>query len=97
MNKLFTKWNGRSIADWGTATSKEFDSFYRQFVNAVKREFPEDEVLNCHKGHYDLSGFIKRDEKFVYFSFSVPRMEYPLDLTKNNAMMGILIRSARSE
>ena len=62
-----------SIQDDGAYASKEFKSFYRQCINAMKREIPDAEFLNVHAGHYDLFGFIHKDGKYIYFSYSVPR------------------------
>ena len=97
MKKFIKKWNGKGIQDNITCTSEEFNSFARQFFNAIKREFPDDEVVNRSKGHYDLSCYVKRGDQFVYVSFSVPRGEYPLDMSRRDAMGGILIRRAKNE
>lgn len=95
MQKLMKEWNHCGIEDAIAVTSREFDCFYREFINAVKREFPNDEIVNARKGHYDLFGFIKRGEQYVYFSFSVPRGKYPMDLNRSDCRFGILIRRAR--
>lgn len=97
MKKFIKKWNGKGIQDNITCTSEEFNSFARQFFNAVKREFPDDEVVNRSRGHYDLSCFIERGDHFVYVSFSVPRGECPLDMSRRDAMGGVLIRRAKDE
>ena len=97
MKKFIKKWNGKGIQDDTIYTSEEFKSFARQFFNAVKREFPDDEVVNRCTGHYDLSCFIKRGDKYVYVSLSVPRGESPLDMSRRDPMGGILIRRAKDE
>ena len=97
MKKLIKAWNGREIQDDGAYISKEFSSFYRQFINAVRREFPEDEIVNCNKGHYFLSGFIKRGDKFVYFLYHVPRGGLCIDMARSDALRGILIRKAQDK
>lgn len=97
MKKFIKKWHGKGIQDDTIYTSEEFKSFARQFFNAVKREFPGDEVVNRRTGHYYLSCFIKRGDKYVYVSLSVPRGEHPLDMSRRDAMGGILIRRAKDE
>lgn len=97
MKTLIKKWNGKGIQDDLIYTSEEFNSFARQFFNAVKREFPDDEVVNRSRGHYDLSCYVKRGDQFVYVSFSVPRGEYPLDMSRRDPIGGILIRRAKDE
>lgn len=97
MEKLIKKWNGRSIQDDGAYVSKEFKSFYRECINAMKREFPDAEFLNVHAGHYDFSGFIHRDRKYIYFSYCVPRGGIRMDMGQPNVTRGILIRQAKNE
>lgn len=97
MKKLIKTWDGRSIQDDGAYASKEFKSFYRQCINAMKREIPDAEFLNVHAGHYDLFGFIHKDGKYIYFSYSVPRDGIRMDMSQSNAMRGILIRQAENE
>ena len=65
------KWHGRTLQDDGAWVSKEFKSFQTAFGNAMKKiaDSLGGEVVNYSKGHYDMSGFIKRGDKFVYFSY----------------------------
>ena len=65
------KWNGRTLQNDGSVVSKEYKSFQTAFINAMKKiaEGLHGEVVNVSKGHYDVSGFIKRGDKFVYFSY----------------------------
>lgn len=97
MRKFVKKWHGKSVEDAITCTSKEFNSFANQFYNALKREFPNDEIVNRNKGHYDLSCFLKHEDEYVYISYSVPRGEKPIDMTRRDPLQGILFRRARDE
>lgn len=65
------KWHGRTLQDDGAWVSKEFKSFQTAFGNAMKKIAASlnAELVNYSKGHYDMSGFIKRGDKFVYFSY----------------------------
>ena len=65
------KWNGRTLQDDGSVVSKEYRSFQTAFINAMKKIAASlgGEVVNTSKGHYDVSGFIKRGDKFVYFIY----------------------------
>ena len=65
------KWNGRTLQDDGSVVSKEYKSFQTAFINAMKKIATSmgAEVVNVSKGHYDVSGFIKRGDKCVYFSY----------------------------
>lgn len=66
------KWNGRTLQDDGAYVSKEFHSFQVAFMNAMKKiaESLGGELVKRMYGHYDMSGFIKRGNNFVYFSYS---------------------------
>lgn len=65
------KWNNKYLADDGCYVSKEFNSFQ----NAFKREMAKiaenigATLIKFSKGHYDVSGFIERNGKYVYFNY----------------------------
>lgn len=65
------KWNGRTLEDWGCTVSKEYQGFQTAFINAMKKIAADmgGTVVNASKGHYDVSGFIQKGDKFVYFSY----------------------------
>jgi hypothetical protein len=66
------KWNNKPLQDCGSYVSEE----YNKFQNAFKREMTKiannigANLVSFSKGHYDVSGFIERNGKFVYFSYS---------------------------
>ena len=66
------KWNGRTLQDDGSSVSKEFHSFQVAFINAMRKIATAlgGEVVGQSYGHYDMSGFIRRGDKYVYFSYS---------------------------
>ena len=72
LKAFIKKWHGRVLQDDGCYVSKEFKSFQTAFGNAMKKiaESLNAEVVDYSKGHYDMSGFIKRGEHYVYFSYS---------------------------
>lgn len=96
MNKFIKAWNGTKIDDWGCTCSDEFKSFTRQFKNALKRTFPDYEIIGFKPNHYDFSGFLKKDDKYVYISYSEPR-EQTLDMSNSDCLNGILYRTAQHE
>ena len=59
------------------------------------------EVVNPLYGHYDMSGFIKRGDKYVYFSYSnLDRTKVLLkdtSLYSNGGYAPLLIRTAKHE
>lgn len=65
------KWNGKHLQDDGSRVSKE----YNTFQNAFKREMTQiaqnigATLVRFSKGHYDVSGFIERNGKYVYFDY----------------------------
>ena len=83
----FTKWTFTS----GPYTGQDFNIFAREFKKYVKKNLPSGaELVNFSKDHYDLSGFIKKEKRFVYFSISDVRF-FP-----NKWFTDILIRTAKS-
>lgn len=66
------KWNGLTLEDDGCHVSKEFHSFQVAFFNAMRKIAASlgGELVNHSYGHYDMSGFIKRGDKYVYFNYS---------------------------
>ena len=82
--------------DWefssGGITGEDFRIFSRKFRSFVKKNIPPGaELVKFTRGHYFLSGFIKKENKFVYFSISDVRY------FKNEWAKNILIRTAISD
>jgi hypothetical protein len=85
-----------AFANWeftsSTSTGEDFAVFARKFRSYIKKNLPEGSVLvNFSTGHYELSGFIRKDDKYVYFSISDVR-HFP-----NEWISDVLIRTARDE
>ena len=93
--KFIEKYQGKILQDDGSVVSAEFKKFFSDFRRAYKAEFKKYgitlTVLN--KGHYDLSGFVTRDGKCVYFSYNY-RRGLPLDMFADGVMTGALYRTA---
>ena len=72
ISAFIKKWNNKPLQDDGCYVSKE----YNTFQNAFKREIAKiaenmgATLVNFSKRHYDVSGFIERNGKYVYFSYS---------------------------
>lgn len=76
----------------GPTTGADFDVFARLFKACIKKSLPPGATLvNCSSGHYILSGFVQREDKFVYFSISDVR-HFPEKWHKD-----ILVRTAKCE
>lgn len=76
----------------GPTTGADFQVFARLFRQSIKRSLPAGtKLVNVSTGHYYISGFIQRGDKFVYFSISDVR-HFPGAWHKN-----ILVRTAKSE
>lgn len=76
----------------GPTTGEDFNIFAKMFKKFIKKNLPEgSELVSFNKGRYDLFGFIKKSDKFVYFSISDVR-HFP-----NGWLNNILIRTAKSD
>ena len=95
------KWNGRTLQDDGCVVSKEFHSFQVAFMNAMRKIASSlgGELVNHSYGHYDMSGFIKRGDNYVYFSYSSLDRTYVqlknTNLSLNGWYAPLLIRKAK--
>lgn len=93
--KTFKKWDGKFIQDNITECSKEYKEFCTEFKNYLKRTFPEAEVIGFKANHYDTSGFLRFGERYIYISSSMNRYRGYYIFSENNAMNGVLYRTAK--
>ena len=93
--KLVKKYNGRTLQDDGCVVSREYRYFQNAFHKAMGAiaESIGAKVVKTYNGHYDMSGFIERDGKFVYYCYSVIWLRTNVRLDDRSAMY---VRSAKS-
>lgn len=97
IKNFIKKWHGKGVEDYGGIVSPEFVQFTKDFraaLNGICKAINAN-LVSYSKGHYDLSAFIERDDRYVYLSFSVPRGEFPVNLDAHDPMRGFLVRTAR--
>lgn len=85
------------MENWISETSPDF----KKFAGYVKRRMKiaaadrgivlEDFIV----GHYFISGFFRKNEKWAYFSFDECRNS-PLDFTAKDCWKGFLLRTAKN-
>lgn len=72
MEQFIKKYHNRVLEDWGSVVSPEFKTFqgaFKRYMSKVAESIGAT-LVEFSKGHYDVSGFIRRGEKYVYFSYS---------------------------
>ena len=74
--------------------SDDAKGFYRAFKNYLKREFPDAELIGFKPNHYDFSGFICQDGKYIYISHDIDRGRGYVDFNDHDPMNGVLYRTA---
>lgn len=78
--------------------SESFMKFCKELKSALRKEAKmvgfDDVTLKPN--HYDMSGFFKKDDKYVYWSFSAERYGTPTSL-KKSGVNGFLYRTAESD
>jgi hypothetical protein len=84
------KWVNHEFESSSSKTP-EFKQFARDFLSDIKKLCEGYEIVNKNVGHFYVSGFLKKDDKFVYFSVSDVR-HFP-----NEWFNHILIRTAKNE
>lgn len=68
--KTIERWVGYEFES-SSGTTKEFLEFAKDFKKYIKTNLPEGaELVSFSKGHFEVYGFIKREDKYVYFSIS---------------------------
>ncbi len=73
--KLIAMWYGHKFQS-SCGTTPEFNKFAREFKAAIKSQLgPDDELTAFSRGHFYCSGFVRRGDKFVYFSTSDVRFD----------------------
>ncbi|MEE0930533.1 MAG: hypothetical protein UIM53_05990 [Acutalibacteraceae bacterium] len=95
MNNIFKQYNNRVLNDDGAYMSEDAKKFAKDFkrrltFNAKKRGM---EVANFSIGHYYISGFLKKNDKYVYFNYNIPRYYEEINFFDRN----FLIRTAADE
>ena len=99
LKKFYDEYNGKVIEDDITVASEDFKSYCRKLKNALKKEakLKGFDDVTLRPNHYDMSGFFKKGDRYVYYSFSVARYGYPTSLDGTDPMTGFLYRTAKSE
>ena len=98
MNTFRKKWNNKSVEDWGIAMSDEAKSFVKGFRNMLKRQLePEGIEVSLEPNHYDCSGFLCKDNKYIYISYSIPRGGEKIDFDDSSYLNGVLYRTAKND
>lgn len=97
MDKFLREYNGHVFEDYHTSCSDDFKSFAKKFKNYLKRNLPDCEITGHGCNHYDLSGFLKKDGMYIYYSYSWDRFS-PVDVNEDcNCMQSVLVRYAANE
>jgi hypothetical protein len=68
---FISKWNSKHLQDDGGYVSKEYNTFQNAFKHEMSKiaENIGATLVSFSKGHYDVSGFIERNGKYVYFEY----------------------------
>lgn len=87
--KGIQQWSGYNFES-SSGLTEEFAQFAKDFKKYIKDNIPTNgaELVAFNRGHFCCSGFIKRGEKFVYFSIG--------DVRGNDSWKNFLIRTAKS-
>ena len=85
------KWIGFQFES-SSGLTDEFAQFAREFKKHILGVLPSgSELVSWSRGHFEVTGFVKRDNKFVYFSISDVRH------FQNSWYEDILIRTAQHD
>lgn len=98
LDHFIEKYHNKILIDAGAYKSQEFVRFALDLKSAIKDELKSigAKLISYSVNHYDVSGFIERAGKYVYFSYSEPRY-LRIDTNRSDALMGILTRTAKND
>ena len=99
MEQIIKKYQNRALEDWGSVMSTEAKQFSKDFKRRLNLNLKKKgmEIVNFNTGHYYISGFIKKKDKYVYFTYNFPRHGMAINLHDNGCWGGILVRTAENE
>ncbi len=93
---LKNKYHNNVVEDAGAYMSQKAKNFARHikaYLTGVAYE-NDMELVQFNVGHYYISGFFKKRNKYVYFSREIERYNKPINLENK---YDILIRTAESD
>ena len=99
MDPFLRKYNGHTFEDRGIECSDDFRAFAKSFRAYLNRlgEKHGFRVVAFSCGHYDCFGFLEKDGRYVYLSYSWNRIG-AIDVYESSGIRsGVLIRKARNE
>ena len=75
VEKLYETYQGKTLEDAGAYKSDDFIVFARAMRSAIQNEVKiiGAKVVNFSVGHYDVSGFVEKEGRYVYFSYKGPK------------------------
>lgn len=96
-DKFLREYQSHRFEEWFGCCSDDFKSFARKFKDYLKRTLPGDiEIVGHRCGHYDLSGFVKHGNEYIYYSWTWNRFS-PLDVDEMCFRQAVLVRHAKDD
>ena len=98
LSNFYTTYHGALLKDDGSTVSDDFKKFAEDFRGVLRGICKNKgwKLAGFNVGHYQVRAFFcEEDRKFVFVSFS-PSRHIELDLNRDDALAGILIRRADS-
>ncbi len=98
MKDFAAKYSGKNIEDAGELMCAASKTCVGDLRRAMKAELERGgaTLAKFSAGHYYVSGFVEKDGRLVFFSWSVPRGGWPIDVKDNSSRFGVMFRQALS-
>lgn len=98
INTFINRYQDKILEDSGPFKSPQFITFAKEMRGAIKNEAAkyDIELASFSTGHYDVSGFLKKSGKYIYFAYSVPRM-MSINFAEKSWRGGFLYRTTSDE
>lgn len=90
------RYNGRILEDDVCYNSRMFLDLAKRIKQEVIRFKTHTSLIGYRVGHYEVSGYLNRGDKYIYFNYNAPRGGFePLNMRDSSAFGGILYREAK--
>ena len=90
------RYNGKVLEDDVYYNSKMFLDLAKRIKREVIRFKTHTSLIGYRVGHYEVSGYLNRGDKYIYFSYSAPQGEFePINMRDDSVFNGILYRKVK--
>ncbi len=90
------RYNGKFLDDDGCYNSRMFLDLAKRIQKDVITFKTHTSLIGYRVGHYEVSGYLCRGDRYIYFNYNAPRGGFePIDMRDASVFGGILYRKVK--